>query len=392
MEKNRVQCYFFKLIYLKIVKRLFCLKISREWRKGIVVPMLVLIGGVAHGQGVDFRDLSLDEALAQAAKEKKHVFVDCYTQYCGPCKYMNKNVFPVEKVGDCLNSRFVCVKYDFSGAKHRDLIAKYGVRGYPTILILRPDGTVLQKIVGNRKSDELIEAVTRAMKKNCSLSYLEGVQAKGEMSKKELLYYAMALKEACDDRRTEVQEKLLSCLTDREKVKAKYWIVFEDKWFGNENYRFVVANLGTFQKNVGKEVVDLFIQKRYDKLINSYLVHLQNGSQNDFDESLKMVSSINGELAGIDIGEKEAIAGRLSLLTAYMSNDIKETVERMGELLASGEECQRMVFFLMSIMKRRNNKELMAEVVRAKDYLLSRSSEPSKTRLTNEIDDLKKRV
>lgn len=45
---------------------------------------------VVAQEGVRFRDLAFNEALAQAKAEDKLVFMDCYTSGCGPCKVMTK--------------------------------------------------------------------------------------------------------------------------------------------------------------------------------------------------------------------------------------------------------------------------------------------------------------
>ena len=36
--------------------------------------------------GVNFEQLTFDEALSKAKAENKLVFMDCYTTWCAPCK------------------------------------------------------------------------------------------------------------------------------------------------------------------------------------------------------------------------------------------------------------------------------------------------------------------
>ena len=75
--------------------------------------MCLVLSVMAFAQtGVDFQHLTFDEALAKAKAEKKLVFVDCYTTWCGPCKMMTTKIFPMKEAGEFFNPRFVCVKFD----------------------------------------------------------------------------------------------------------------------------------------------------------------------------------------------------------------------------------------------------------------------------------------
>ena len=60
----------------------------------------------------NFRHITFAEAQKAARQEKKLIFVDFYTSWCGPCKHMANTVFPQKAVGDFMNDKFVCVKYD----------------------------------------------------------------------------------------------------------------------------------------------------------------------------------------------------------------------------------------------------------------------------------------
>lgn len=58
----------------------------------------------------NFRNITVDEAIELSKKENKLIFIDFYTDWCGPCKMMAKNVFPQKHVGDYFNANFICLK------------------------------------------------------------------------------------------------------------------------------------------------------------------------------------------------------------------------------------------------------------------------------------------
>ena len=73
----------------------------------------------------NFRELNLAKALESANSEGKMVLVDCYTSWCGPCKIMASKILPQKEVGDFLNERFVCVKYDMEKGEGPEIAKKY---------------------------------------------------------------------------------------------------------------------------------------------------------------------------------------------------------------------------------------------------------------------------
>ncbi|MEO0469894.1 MAG: thioredoxin family protein, partial [Bacteroidota bacterium] len=79
------------------------------------IIFLLLISCCSMGleaAGIKFFEGSWDDALAKAKKEKKVVFVDAYTDWCGPCKAMARNTFPNDDVGEFFNKHFINYKYN----------------------------------------------------------------------------------------------------------------------------------------------------------------------------------------------------------------------------------------------------------------------------------------
>lgn len=111
--------------------------------------------------GILFQHLSLADALAKAKAEGKQVFVDCFTEWCGPCKMLARDVFPRPEVGKVFNARFVNLKMDMEKGEGVDVAKRYGVKAYPTLLVLNPDGSVAGTLVGALRMEKLLEEVAK---------------------------------------------------------------------------------------------------------------------------------------------------------------------------------------------------------------------------------------
>lgn len=56
--------------------------------------------------------ISFDKAVELAQKNHKHIIVDVYTQWCGPCKMMSKNTFQNPVIAKYINDHYYAVKFD----------------------------------------------------------------------------------------------------------------------------------------------------------------------------------------------------------------------------------------------------------------------------------------
>jgi thiol:disulfide interchange protein DsbD len=85
----------------------------------------------------------LDEALAQAQRERKPVVLDFYAEWCAPCIRMEKNTFKDERVKTLLD-RCVFVRVDTD--KQADIANRMAVEGLPDIRFVLPDGRVIRRL------------------------------------------------------------------------------------------------------------------------------------------------------------------------------------------------------------------------------------------------------
>ncbi|MDQ0782562.1 thioredoxin domain-containing protein [Chryseobacterium sp. W4I1] len=75
--------------------------------KKLAIFSSLFIAALAWAQGIKFEDSNFATILAKAKKENKLIFIDAYASWCGPCKLMVKNIFPLQTVGDFYNSHFI---------------------------------------------------------------------------------------------------------------------------------------------------------------------------------------------------------------------------------------------------------------------------------------------
>ena len=84
----------------------------------------------SQDSGIRFFEGTLAEAQTKAATEKKLIFMDCFTTWCGPCKMLDAQTFSKPEVGEYFNSNFICVKKDMEKGEGKDIAKKYKVSAF----------------------------------------------------------------------------------------------------------------------------------------------------------------------------------------------------------------------------------------------------------------------
>jgi thiol-disulfide isomerase/thioredoxin len=140
----------------------------------------LFIGALALAQGIKFEDSNFAAILAKAKKENKLVFVDAYASWCGPCKLMVKNIFPLQTVGDFYNSHFVNAKIDMEKGEGIGLAKKYNVKAFPTYLFINGDGEEVHRTLGYVEEKDFLQFAKDAEDPNKRLTALKQKFENGE--------------------------------------------------------------------------------------------------------------------------------------------------------------------------------------------------------------------
>lgn len=140
--------------------------------------------------GIHFLHDSWAELVKKAKSENKLIFIDFYTQWCGPCMNMATTVFTLPQVGDFYNKNFICAKIDAENGEGIELAKKYGVRSYPTYAFVDPTTEQMIHRSGSRQTPEqFIYTGKSAIDPTLRSFYLEEQYQKGNRERKFLINY-----------------------------------------------------------------------------------------------------------------------------------------------------------------------------------------------------------
>ncbi len=118
------------------------------WVVAGVFGTSLLAGTVSAGAAEKVRWVpGVEAAKKEAAKGKKLVMVDFYTDWCGYCKKLDKETYPDPAVVKELKANYVSVKLN-AEKEGANLAKRFNVTGYPTILFLTSGGKEVTRIPG----------------------------------------------------------------------------------------------------------------------------------------------------------------------------------------------------------------------------------------------------
>jgi thioredoxin 1 len=104
-------------------------------------------------------DREFEQIMADAKQKKKIIFVDVYTTWCGPCKWMDENTFTDARVAEKFNKKFINYKVDGESFAGVNLALKYNVDAFPTYLFLDGEGNVIKRMEGMMYPESFLREV-----------------------------------------------------------------------------------------------------------------------------------------------------------------------------------------------------------------------------------------
>lgn len=144
--------------------------------KTLIYIAAFLIVGTVTAQKVNW--MTFDEALSAQQSEPRPILVDAYTDWCGPCKLLDKNTFGNSDVATFINANYYPVKFNAEGTEEvnyldniytnprhdpnkrgrnsqHEFAQAMKLRGYPSIVFFDEQGNYIQPVVGYKTPQQL---------------------------------------------------------------------------------------------------------------------------------------------------------------------------------------------------------------------------------------------
>lgn len=163
-------------------------------KRGVLMMIVCLISTISSfGQGIAFFKGNYQEALEKAASANKMVFIDFYTEWCGPCKSMAKDVFTDKNIGEYYNEKFVAIQLNAEDPANKPVVKQFKVSVYPTLAYVSPNGKIVLIKAGFQTREDFLKSGKIATGDELGF---EDLYAKYKSSKNDLNILQQVLKEA----------------------------------------------------------------------------------------------------------------------------------------------------------------------------------------------------
>jgi thioredoxin-related protein len=238
----------------------------------LLLALILQVSSAAFSQskGIKFEKGTFAAVKAKAKKEKKLIFMDCYTTWCGPCTAMTENTFPDPQAGEYFNKYFINAKFDMEEGEGEDLASKYQIQCYPNLLVLDADGNLLHRAAGYKEVEELIEFAKTAQNPEKRFSTIKKKYEQNKNNIQDIRNYLLFAKDNCLTADTAARQFLSLAKETDFNNPANWPIIYEyGTDINGKAYKHVLKNIDAFiEKHTKDSVRDYSLSVIYQEADN----------------------------------------------------------------------------------------------------------------------------
>lgn len=230
--------------------------------------LLACVALNAQERSISFEhNSSWADIKAKAAKEKKAIFIDAYTSWCGPCKRLAKEVFTRNEVADFFNANFINASFDMEKGEGPELAKQYKIHAYPTLLFVDAEGKIISQQIGAIDSKTFLRFGNMS-KGGESLETLMAKYKKGDRSF-EFMKTFMTRMEGLHENTSNIIEEYFS-KTPRNQWQTKENWYFINRYIRTEQspvFQYVKTNQKNYEQKYSSDSVSNYFVVVYRKSV-----------------------------------------------------------------------------------------------------------------------------
>ena len=326
-------------------------------KTGLLLIGATLLQTTVLAQGITFTKGNWQEVLAKAKAENKPIFVDFYAEWCGPCKFMAKNVFTDAEVAEYYNQHFISVKID-AEKEEPELVRASKIEAYPSLYYFSPDGNLINKNIGSLDKTRFIAFGKKVIEGQAVIKQIPTLKARYEANPNNVeaaKNYLLALAQTdAGIEASNIASRYLATQSDAQLHEEANWAIIQ-KFVSNSDsreFQYVLNNAQAFAAKYGKSLEE-FVFKHMDANLKAAVQQrsIEKASQVK-SIYVKLMNATNpqareaGFYEGIvdmfyqqGIGEEAAyLQTMISWMEAYHMNNRDELMRRSLEIASRSQE------------------------------------------------------
>lgn len=246
--------------------------ITKQVKTIVLCFALMLIGGsvFAGSTAINFQQVNTAEdwnnVVAKAKSNNLNIFVDVYTDWCGYCKMMDRDVFSDTEVGSYFNKNFINVKLDAETTFGEGWAAGYEVTGYPTYIFLDNEESYLGEIGGYNEKASFMKQTSSIVEQASLLPELEKAYNNGSLTKSQKIQYATLMAESDPDLAEKLANEVKGTFGESDYLQSENLDFLINFVSGVEDpiFKYVKNNKSAFVNAHGSEGKDELVGRVYN--------------------------------------------------------------------------------------------------------------------------------
>ncbi|WP_140938063.1 thioredoxin family protein [Sphingobacterium lumbrici] len=284
------------------------------------VGIFLSLTSVAQDRSIVFETGSWEEIKAKAAKEKKPIFMDAFTTWCGPCKKIAAEVFTRNEVADYFNANFINAKIDMEKGDGPALAKLYSIKAYPSLLFIDGEGKLINKREGALDAATFLDFGKKSSSGE-AMEYLVSEYKNGNRDFEFMKKYLLRVEGLRQNIGVVVDEYFQQLPQSKWNDEGSWYFI--SRYVRSEDspvFKFIVKNQAAFDQKYTADVVA-------DYMVSVYRNSIHKAANSVF--AAEDLADLKAEFAASDFREKERLIMQCDAIIADINGDKKTYVDLM---------------------------------------------------------------